>query len=217
VIKVNLLATVPGAAAPREWLPREQRSAAAGLGLLVVTALAIGGWWYVLSRQQAAIEATTVRQQAELTRLKDAAKLVDQLAARKAELSQRVDLIQRLRDVKRAPVSLLETVSRSLPDGLWLMDLKQTGVVVQIDGRAMSLTPVTDLAERLQNSGLFQRPVEIVTTTTETVENTEVVRFSMKAQTLQPVAPDGADAPAPRPGPTTARAAVTVAAPQAGV
>jgi type IV pilus assembly protein PilN len=217
VIKVNLLATVPGAAAPREWLPREQRSAAAGLGLLVVTALAIGGWWYVLSRQQAAVDVTTAREQAELTRLKDAAKLVDQLAARKAELSQRVDLINRLRDIKRAPVSLLETVSRSLPDGLWLMDLKQTGMVVQIDGRAMSLTPVTDLAERLQNSGLFQRPVEIVTTTTERIEDTEVVRFSMKAQTLQPTVPDTVEPSAPRPGSTTARAAAVLAPPQAGV
>jgi type IV pilus assembly protein PilN len=216
VIKVNLLATVPGAAAPREWLPREQRSAAAGLGLLVVTALAIGGWWYALSRQQAAVDATTAQEQAELTRLKDAAKLVDKLAARKTELAERVDLIQRLRDVKRAPVSLLETVSRSLPDGLWLMDLKQTGMVVQIDGRAMSLTPVTDLAERLQNSGLFQRPVEIVTTTTETVENTEVVHFSMKAQTLQPPAPDAATPAAPHPGSTTAMASDGTR-PQAGV
>jgi type IV pilus assembly protein PilN len=216
VIKVNLLATVPGAAAPREWLPREQRSAAAGLGLLVVTALAIGGWWYVLSRQQAAVDATMAAQQAELTRLKEAAKLVDQLAARKAELTQRVALIQQLRDIKRAPVSLLETVSRSLPDGLWLLDLKQTGMVVQIDGRAMSLTPVTDLAERLQNSGLFERPVEIVTTTTEKVEDTDVVRFSMKAQTLQPVAPDAAEPAAPRPG-SPARAAVAPALPGTGV
>ena len=55
------------------------------------------------------------------------------------------------------PVSLLETVSSSLPDGLWLTEIKQTGSIVQIEGRALSLTAVTDFTEQMQNSGLFKR------------------------------------------------------------
>jgi Tfp pilus assembly protein PilN len=205
MIKVNLLAAVPGTAPAREWLPREQRSAFAGLGLLVVTAAIVGGFWYYLHRELAGVDRHISAAQTELTRLKVAAKLVDQTTARKTELTERLALIERLRAAKRAPVSLLETVSRSLPDGLWLLEMKPAGAAVQIDGRATSLTAVTDFAESLQNAGLFKHPVEILTTSTEQVDDLTVVRFSLKAEP-ESAEPPAAPAPARAPG----RAAVAV-------
>jgi type IV pilus assembly protein PilN len=201
MIKVNLLATNPGAAPSREWLPREQRSALVGLGMLVLTALGVGGIWYYQHAEAASIQARITAADAELARLKEAARLVDELAARRAELTERLSLIDRLRSGKRGPVTLLETVSRSVPDGLWLLEIKQSGTSVQVDGRAMSLTAVTDFTERLQNSGLFRHPVEILTTLSETVDETSVVRFSVKAEALPP--PDETAVPAT----TTATAA----------
>ena len=106
--------------------------------------------------------------------------------ARKNELTERLSLIDRLRTTKRGPVSLLETLNSSVPEGLWLLEVKQGGMFVQVDGRAMSLSSVTDFAERLQNSGLFKRPVEILTTSTETVDERELVRFSVKAEAVPP-------------------------------
>jgi type IV pilus assembly protein PilN len=193
MIKVNLLATNPAAPA-RAWLPREQRNAFVGLGLLVVTALSVTGFWLYQRSQRQAVVTRIAAAETELTRLKDAAKLVDQLATRKSELAERLSLIDRLRSSKRGPVTLLETVSRSVPDGLWLIEIKQVGGSVQVDGRAMSLTAVTDFTERLQNSGLFEHPVEILTTATETVEETTVIRFSVKAEAVKP-APAGPTAP----------------------
>jgi type IV pilus assembly protein PilN len=193
MIKVNLLSTTAGAAPEREWLPREQRSSLVGLGMLVVTAVIMGGLWYYQRTQGNAVQARITSVNAELVRLKEAAKLVDTLAARKSELSERLGLIDRLRSEKRGPVSLLETVSRSVPDGLWLTEIKQVGVGVQVDGRAMSLTSVTDFVERMQSSGLFKHPVEILTTSSEVVEEANVVRFSIKAEavptTTVPAAP----------------------------
>jgi type IV pilus assembly protein PilN len=192
VIKVNLLATGPGAAPAREWFPREQRAALLGLCALVVTGLAIGGWWYYLHNQRTAVEARITTAEAQMVRLREAAKLVEKTTARKTELSERLGVIERLRESKRAPVDLLTTLSASLPDGLWLLDVKQAGRSVQVDGRAMSLTAVTDFAERLQNSGVFNRPVEILTTTTETLDETTVVRFSVKADVVAPEPPASA-------------------------
>jgi type IV pilus assembly protein PilN len=194
MIKVNLLATQPGAAPAREWLPRDQRSALLGLGILVATAAGVGGWWYYLHHQGSVIDARIVAAEGELTRLKEAAKLVDLMTARKNELAERLSLIDRLRAAKRAPVALLETVSRSLPEGLWLTELKQSGPSVQIDGRATSLTAVTDFTERLQNSGYFQKPVEILTTSTEAIDDTNVVKFSVKADAVSTQPPAGSAA-----------------------
>lgn len=180
MIRINLIGAVPRAP-QRAWLPSDQRAAAVGLLLLVATSVGVGGWWWQVSRARATVEADIQRAEAELTRLKSVAALVDRAAGRKRELTERLALIDRLHRTERDPVALLETVSRSVPDGLWLMELKQTGTTVQMEGRAHSLTALTDFVERLQTSGRFQRPVDILTTNMETVEDTSVVRFAIKA------------------------------------
>lgn len=188
MIKVNLIAMTPGAAPAREWFPREQRSALIGLGLLALTAVGIGGYWYYLSGVRAAVDAKIATAETTMARLKIAAELVKKTSARKTELTERLGVIDRLRAGKREPANLLENLSRNLPDGLWLLEVKQTASTVQVDGRAMSITAVTDFTEQLQNSGMFLRPVEILTTSTETVEETTVVKFTVKAD-IVPIAP----------------------------
>ncbi len=202
MIRVNLLTTGPGAAPPREWIPREHRSALMGLGLLLVTAVGVGGYWWYLKLQLGQAETRIADGEAKLEQLKDAQTLLDRATARKTELAEKLALIDRLRTAKRAPITLLETVSRSVPEGLWLIEIKQVGTFIQVDGRAISLTSVSDFAEGLQQSGLFKMPVEILTTTTEVVEETDVIRFSLKAEAA--VAPPPTTvvntAPAGRPG-----------------
>ena len=208
MIRVNLLATGPGPVPPREWLPREQRPAALGVLLLVAAVAGVGGWWWLLKSQRAGVEAQIEQAQVRLDRLKDAVKLVDAAAARKSELAERLGLIDRLRDGKRVMVILLETVSRAMPEGLWLTSIKQTNSSVHVDGRAMSLTSVTDFAETMQQSGLFKMPVEILSTATELVEEATVVKFSLRADAQTPLVPEspvtpaapGAAAPRPKAG-----------------
>jgi len=107
MIRVNLLATTPGAAPKREILPKEQRGAMLGLGMLMITGVSVGGWWWTVRNERVAIEHTIAADEAEILHLKDVAKLVDRAAARKAELSDRVGLIERLRATQRGPVTLL--------------------------------------------------------------------------------------------------------------
>lgn len=206
MIKVNLLAAAPGASAPREWFPREQRAALFGLACLLVTGVAIGGWWYHLHAVRAEVNARITAAEGQLVKLREAAKLVETTTARKTELAERLSVIERLRASKRGPVTLLETLSRSLPDGLWLLEVKQSGNSVQVDGRALSLTAVTDYAERLQESGVFDRPVEILTTSTEAVEDTPVVRFALKGDLVAPT-------PAPSASGSSSQTTLAAAAP----
>jgi type IV pilus assembly protein PilN len=209
MIKVNLLAASPGTPAAREWLPREQRSAIIGISMLAATALCIGVSWWYLSYTRSSLDTAIVNAEAEIVRLKEAAKLLEATNARRAILAERLSLIERLRASKRAPVSLLETVSRSVPEGLWLLEMKQTGTSLQVDGRALSLTSVTDFAQRMQTSGLFEHPIEIVTTTNEQVDQITVVRFTIRAESAKPrtaavptalSATSAPDQPAGRPG-----------------
>lgn len=149
--------------------------------MLLVTGIGVGGWWWQVSRTHADVQAHIVSAEADLARLKNVAASVDRAVARKLELSERLALIDRLHRTQRDPVELLQVISRSVPDGLWLLELKQVGPSVQIEGRAVSLTALTDFVERLQTSGRFARPVDIVTTNMETVQDVSVVRFAVKA------------------------------------
>jgi Tfp pilus assembly protein PilN len=205
MIKVNLLAGGPGAAQPKVWVPVEQRSALMGLGMLLLTGVIVGGWWYYLSYQREATEAGIVKTEARIEQLKEAMKVLEAARTQKAELEERLAVIDRLRAAKHAPVRMLSLFNTALPDGLWLLQIKQTAVSsVQIEGRAMSQTAVSDFAKALQDSGFFKMPVEIVTTLLETVDDQHVYRFVLKAEPAagDPVAPkaSAATTPAGRPG-----------------
>ena len=210
MIRVNLLAGGPGAAQPKVWIPAEQKSSLIGLGMLLTTGLLVGGWWYYINYQRNATEAGVSKAQARIEQLKDAMKLLEAARTQKAELEERLAVIDRLRAAKHAPVKMLQLFNTSLPDGLWLMEVKQTSSAVQIEGRALSQTAVSDFAKSLQDSGFFKMPVEIVTTLMETVEDTSVFRFVLKAEPAagDPMAPakSAVTAPVATPAPAAAAA-----------
>jgi type IV pilus assembly protein PilN len=211
MIRVNLLKTSgTEKQKSRGFLPPEQRNAVMGLAMLVGSAMLVGGYWWYLGNERAGVQARIGEAEAELVQLQKASELVDQANARKAELTERLTLIDRLRASKRGPVMLLQTVSTSVTDGMWLLEIKQQGTSVQVDGRALSLTSVTDFTERLQNSGFFQRPVEILATSIEVVEETPVVRFSVRAEAVTPSVERTVVASAPRS--TTPSASTTASA-----
>jgi type IV pilus assembly protein PilN len=180
MIRVNLIGGQSSGRSP--IIPAASRATLLGMLLLIATLGGVATWWWNVNRQVTALETRIAKSERDLVRLKAAAALVDRAVARKGELVARVALIDRLRTAQKGPVNLLSTISRSLPDGLWLMELTQKGPGVQIEGRATSLTAITDFVERLQASGVFDRPVEIVTTGMEVVEDASVVRFAIKAQ-----------------------------------
>ena len=182
MIRVNLLAGGPGKAAPKVFIPTEQRSSLIGLGMLLITGVLVGGWWYYLSYQLSSTEAGITKAEGRIEQLKDAMKLLEAARTQKAELEERLAVIDRLRAAKHAPVKMLQLINTSLPDGLWLMELKQNATAVQFEGRAVSQTAVSDFAKSLQDSGFFKMPVEIITILLETVEETNVFRFVLKAE-----------------------------------
>jgi Tfp pilus assembly protein PilN len=86
-------------------------------------------------------------------------------------------------------VHMLDQISRALPQMLWLTELKQTGTDVLIDGKATSLTGLSEFVSNLEASGYFKRSVEIVSTTTETTTQPgagELIKFTIKGIFQQP-------------------------------
>ena len=107
---------------------------------------------------------------------------VEQFEQRRAQLQQRVTLIEQLRRGQSGPVHLLDQISRSLPDMLWLTELKQQGDTLTIAGRCMALTALSDFVTNLEASGYFKKPVDILDSQVEPAQagQAELIRVSVQ-------------------------------------
>jgi type IV pilus assembly protein PilN len=159
--------------------------------ILVATALGVGYWYWTLSEEGNRVEAEIAEAQREQTRLASLLTEVTQFEAQRSQLQQRVALIEQLRAGQSVPVQLLDLVSRSLPDTLWLTNLDQVGEVLTIQGRSMTLPAVSRLVNNLGSSELLVKPIEIVDTQVEALPGAaagtvDVIRFTVKANVKKP-------------------------------
>ena len=198
MIKINLLAAerkvakkklaIGGAAIPGAG---GGSSMAFLCAIILIAGAAVVGWRYwELTRQSAQLDDDIRAAQTETARLHSVIQQVQQFEQRRAQLQQRVALIEELRRNQTGPVHMLDQISRALPDMLWLNDLKQgtDPNEVLIDGRVTSLTGLSDFVANLEASGYFKRSVEIVSTTVEnaTGPTGEIIRFQVRALFQQP-------------------------------
>ena len=158
--------------------------------ILILAVLFIGWRYWTLTRSSSQVDAEISAAQQEATRLHSVIQQVQQFEQQKAQLQQRVVLIEQLRSGQTGPVHMLDQISHALPQMLWLTALKQTGVDVVIDGKSTTLTALSEFVSNLEASGYFKRSIEIIDTKTETVAQppTEIIRFTIKAVFQQPVA-----------------------------
>ena len=157
--------------------------------ILVLGGLAIGWRYWTVNHDSAELDKEIAAAQQETTRLHSVIEQVQQFEQRKAQLQQRVVLIEQLRKSQTGPVHMLDQISRALPPMFWLTQLKQVGAdVVVIDGRCTTLTGLSDFVANLERSGYFKKSVEIVSSQTEAIAQPpgELIKFSVKAQFVQP-------------------------------
>jgi type IV pilus assembly protein PilN len=198
MIKINLLAVERKAAKKKTSgavALQSGQKLTLGCTLILVAAGAGIGWRYLsLQKQSAQLDIDISTAQQETTRLHSVISQVQQFEQRKAQLQQRVALIEQLRRDQTGPVHMLDQISRSLPPMLWLTNMKQgaTPAEVVIDGRCTTMTGLSDFVANLEGSGFFKRGVEIIQSQTEAGPATvgELIRFSIKATFQAP----GADA-----------------------
>jgi len=182
MIRINLLAV------ERERTKRKstgisvaQRVTLACSLILVVTAAGVGWWFWSLGQQSAQLDRDILAAEQEIQRLRSVLGQVQQFETQRVQLRQRVALIEELQRGRSAPVHMLDEISQSVPDRLWLTQIEQAEGVLTIEGRTTVLTALSDFVASLESSGYFKRPVEIVNSQVETQQTTELVRFTVKA------------------------------------
>ncbi len=185
MIKINLLSIDPDRTKRKATFPIGAQKVTIGCSLILVASALVVGWWYwSLQRDSASLDHQIVEAERQTVRLRNVIQQFEQFEQRRAQLQQRVTLIEQLRRGQRGSVHLLDQVSRALPDTMWLLELRQSDTEVIIEGRCTSLDALSDFVSGLEVSNLFARPVEIVDSRVlpATGGAPELIRFSVKAR-----------------------------------
>jgi type IV pilus assembly protein PilN len=206
VIRINLLGTEK---------PRVRKAIAfdvgqrvtVGASVIVVATVGVVGWWFWSLRAEAAqLDAELAAARQEQTRLRSLLAEVQEFEEQRARVQERVSLIERLRGGQSLPVQLLDHISRSLPDMLWLTTVMQEGDDVTIEGRSTTLIAVSDFVGNLGSTPLFRRPIEIVNSQVQPATGAgaeavpELIAFTVRVRVNRPEPPQAAEEPAGRGG-----------------
>jgi type IV pilus assembly protein PilN len=190
MIRINLLAVERERARTRILIPAAHRVTIGATIILLGTAVLIGWWFWSLRQESARIDEELARAEVETRQIRSVLEQVRKFESQKAVLQQRVTLIEQLRKGQYAPVHLLDEISKSLPDRLWLNEMSQTGSEFTIGGMTDSLTAVSDFVANLEATRWFKKPVEIVDSQVTNVAKTgDLIKFQIKAEFVDPDAP----------------------------
>ncbi len=200
MILINLL--------PHREEKRAQRKRAffVGLGASAVLGLVAVGVWYTVLQQMTAAQASRNEfLQAEIKRLEAQIKDIANLRAEIEALKARQKAVEDLQTDRNTPVYLLNELVKQTPEGVYLTEIKQAGLVVNVKGVAQTNERVSEfLRNTLYNSPWLEKPelVEIKATTPNAKDRDQrrlfdfQMRVSIK-RSATPAPATGASAPAP--------------------
>jgi type IV pilus assembly protein PilN len=169
--------------------------------ILVAAAAGIGWWFWSLRQESARVDEEIVAARQESARLQPLLDEVKGFEAQRTTLQQRVELIEQLRRGQSVPVQLLDHVSKSVPDMLWLTVMTQDATQITIEGRSTTLIALSDFVGNLGATDLLRKPIEIVQSQVQpatgggrggAAATPDLVAFTVRAQINTPAAPAAA-------------------------
>jgi type IV pilus assembly protein PilN len=176
MIRINLL---PAREARRRIELRHQLQIA-----IVAVLVVVGGsvWAYTIQNSElTARRQELARVEEEIKRLEEIIKEVQKFETKKTQMEKKVGAIEDLKYTQNRPARLLEEISHSLPDQMWLSSIKDTGGALQISGKSFDNVGIAAFMENLERSPSFET-VELVESKSELMQGRQVVAFTVVAR-----------------------------------
>ncbi len=117
----------------------------------------------------------------KLRELDDKLKEVADFEARNKTFTERKNIIEQLTMNQSLPVRIMDEMSKSLTDGVWLQSMNIDGQRITISGIGFSNSDIVTFVKSLQGSESFV-DVMLLGTTMGSMENTEVYMFNIVLQ-----------------------------------
>jgi type IV pilus assembly protein PilN len=161
---------------------------AAVIGLVVA-----GAVWLFLDQQEQQQRANVAYMKGEIEKLDKQIEEIRKIREETASLLAKKQVVEGLQSNRSEPVQLLDQLLRQLPEGIYLKQIKQTGVKVNVMGYAQSNARVSTLMRNLGASPYLENPelVEIKAVLLDNNPNKRVNEFSMNISVKRAKADDG--------------------------
>ena len=185
MIRINLLKpetkdikeTSVAAGAP-EPAVKAPRNLASLVFLLLVVAL--GAYLYVQRRAFDRENELLATAKVEKEKLQYVTAKLEEQKKLKASLERKINLINDLRAQQDLAARIMDQLSRSLPDWVWLSDVTFDAKGLQIKGRALSNNLIADYMTSLENSPVLMN-VSLISSTQRRAQRNEFLEFTLNA------------------------------------
>ncbi|HEY1268678.1 MAG TPA: PilN domain-containing protein [Candidatus Binatia bacterium] len=184
MIRINLLSTREIEAE----LGRRQDIVVAVLGVGGVLALCLAVLLYQVFRTTV-LKHELSNLRAEIASIEGSAKEVAQLQATIASLKQKVTVIENLSKKKVGPVRVMESLSASAPERLWVTEFKENGGNLSLVGMAVDNQTVADFMKALQGTQYF-RDVELIEAAQTQQDKLALKKFAVRSRLLYQPQPE---------------------------
>nr|WP_314901507.1 PilN domain-containing protein [uncultured Deefgea sp.] len=106
---------------------------------------------------------------------------IDKLKSEKQALLDRKKIVERLQSNRTETVHLLDQLTRQVPEGVYLKDVKQTNDQLVLIGYAQSNARVSTLMRNLNDSPTFEQPL-LIEAKSATVGNQRLSEFTLNVK-----------------------------------
>jgi type IV pilus assembly protein PilN len=188
MIRVNLL---PHREEKRKR--RQQQFIGIAASTIVLGLVVAGAIWFFLDRQVEQQRANVAYMKSEIGKLDKQIEEIRKIREETASLLAKKQVVEGLQSNRSEPVQLLDQLLRQLPEGIYLKQIKQTGVKVNVVGYAQSNARVSTLMRNLGASPYLENPelVEIKAVLLDNNPNKRVNEFSMNISIKRAKAEEG--------------------------
>lgn len=129
------------------------------MGLAVAATLLVGvGVRMQIESMISAQDSRNAMLEQEIRKLDLRIKKIDQLEETKADLIARMSVIQQLQESRPEIVHLFDALVASIPDGVFLTGVSQSGNAVEVEGRAQSNARVSAFMRNINASAWITDP-----------------------------------------------------------
>jgi type IV pilus assembly protein PilN len=176
MIRVNLL---PHREEKRKR--RQQQFMGIAIFSVILGLVVAGAIWFFLDQQVAQQQANVAYMKGEIGKLDKQIEEIRKIREETASLLAKKQVVEGLQSNRSEPVQLLDQLLRQLPEGIYLKQIKQTGVKVNVVGYAQSNARVSTLMRNLGASPYLENPelIEIKAVYLDNNPNKRVNEFSM--------------------------------------
>ncbi|MBL4772790.1 MAG: PilN domain-containing protein [Alcanivoracaceae bacterium] len=182
MVKINLL---PWREERRQQLTKEFY-VLLGIGGSIAVAI-VASIFYVYSQnidfqksRNAKIEAEIVKLDAQIKEIEGLEELRDNLLARKK-------VIEELQANRTQMVHLFDEMVKTIPNGVFLQNIKQNGTTISLEGYAQSHSRVSAYMRKLEKSEWFKAPVDVEYIRADDSYDTHEQKFRLMVNLINPL------------------------------